>query len=990
MKKTSVKICGYEFKFSAGQLKFIELRQKLCSVYYEAYHQAAKEFFTKFQTIDDILKEGTAWFGALIIKPVADTVIAFLIKEKHYDLTVEGFIDKCIDLREWNEAIDAVIQKKIEIEQTEEERENERSARTQAAGSAWVGGGFGIEGAVKGALKAECLNLAGAAISGVFNGVGRFFSVMANAEAERNFVKSQETRELFLVAIAGVYASALTNTVTYAQQNGIRLEKIPYDYDKRDNLLKNVQNGVVPDEDVEECIIRALECDFFDTEPYRLLLERFGDEDGSIQKTADFFGVSLVKVKAILALTELFNSWELTDVFDVVVARKILREKAVEMGYTDYTMFIPLEQAYFDLLYKENYSFVINPGGKKVAPEKVKQLKKQVSFFKHCCDDDTCYCFPYIPEEKLQGAKKHFIADVDDDDVLCLADMTIFGGCQEGFAVTKDAFYAIEHKEIIRIALSEIKSVTALEDHSLTYIYVNRKKIAHWCKGEELLQKFITAVCEYAKFVQKTTPGKFCKQDKEIEDLYNSLKIQDYFDCLAARDMLQEKADSLHYEDYITHDPLEGILESYRRSETPDQKLFPTGTQMVDVQKVRLWQKRLACFEAVNDARFSKLPSIKSELLQSAISSFAPDAKEDDVIALLDNTLFGNGSKGVLVTKNCIYGGECDDGQRKYSLLEPITASLEIDDNDMANIYINDEFLYKFVVIENNVVENFVTAINQFAAFNLEYKKRPYISIDGKLYKTRDEAEVQEKLQAHYETMFADIDTINDSLEQQEEKALQIRGKLFDAAQNLKMKNYKEYAPLEEFIVELDVKIRTVNGKLYETREEAAEARKVYELEKYFSSLKKDLEKEENLEKAETKAIATRDRIKEKQKSLQLTVTETYAPLEDFIVELDVKIRTVNGKLYETREEAAEARRAYEHLKLLEERKNKYILCAVFLGFLGVHDFYAGKKIFGFIKLAITLFSEGSLVWVSFIWAVIDIFIACNKESFFDADWKKK
>ena len=198
------------------------------------------------------------------------------------------------------------------------------------------------------------------------------------------------------------------------------------------------------------------------------------------------------------------------------------------------------------------------------------------------------------------------------------------------------------------------------------------------------------------------------------------------------------------------------------------------------------------------------------------------------------------------------------------------------------------------------------------------------------------------------------------------------------------------YAPLEEFIVELDVKIRTVNGKLYETREEAAEARKVYELEKYFSSLKKDLEKEENLEKAETKAIAARDQIKEKQKLLQLAVTDTYAPLEEFIVELDVKIRTVNGKLYETREEAAEARRAYEHLKLLEERKNKYILCAVFLGFLGVHDFYAGKKIFGFIKLAITLFSEGSLVWVSFIWAVIDIFIACNKESFFDADWKKK
>ena len=77
------------------------------------------------------------------------------------------------------------------------------------------------------------------------------------------------------------------------------------------------------------------------------------------------------------------------------------------------------------------------------------------------------------------------------------------------------------------------------------------------------------------------------------------------------------------------------------------------------------------------------------------------------------------------------------------------------------------------------------------------------------------------------------------------------------------------------------------------------------------------------------------------------------------------------------------------HEKLVSNRKTYYVLLAIFLGSLGIHDFYAGKKLMGGIKLAISIISGGSLVWISFVWGIADVFIACRKKGFFDTEWRK-
>ena len=58
-------------------------------------------------------------------------------------------------------------------------------------------------------------------------------------------------------------------------------------------------------------------------------------------------------------------------------------------------------------------------------------------------------------------------------------------------------------------------------------------------------------------------------------------------------------------------------------------------------------------------------------------------------------------------------------------------------------------------------------------------------------------------------------------------------------------------------------------------------------------------------------------------------------------------------------------------------RKNHvaYVLLAIFLGEIGVHNFYVGRIGRGIAQLLITILSLGMLFWISWLWAVVE---ACS------------
>ena len=53
--------------------------------------------------------------------------------------------------------------------------------------------------------------------------------------------------------------------------------------------------------------------------------------------------------------------------------------------------------------------------------------------------------------------------------------------------------------------------------------------------------------------------------------------------------------------------------------------------------------------------------------------------------------------------------------------------------------------------------------------------------------------------------------------------------------------------------------------------------------------------------------------------------------------------------------------------------KVAFVLLGVFLGSLGIHNFYVGRTKQGVIQLLITILSAGMLSLASWIWAIVDI-----------------
>lgn len=66
---------------------------------------------------------------------------------------------------------------------------------------------------------------------------------------------------------------------------------------------------------------------------------------------------------------------------------------------------------------------------------------------------------------------------------------------------------------------------------------------------------------------------------------------------------------------------------------------------------------------------------------------------------------------------------------------------------------------------------------------------------------------------------------------------------------------------------------------------------------------------------------------------------------------------------------------AWQNPFLFVPKKSRvaYVLLAIFLGELGIHNFYAGYIGRGVVQLLITILSFGLLFWISWIWAIVEL-----------------
>ena len=285
-------VFGRTLTVSPGRAEFNRLRSRFIALAREQ-ETLARESIRQFAAEPErLLGNGLAWASPYFFK-ASELAVEELMQRGCFDLDAETYLKTVFDRSPWDRCCQKAFGEYAAIVDAERRRESERAARTESAGDSWAGGGFGLGGAIKGAVQAEVLNLASAGISEVCNSIGRKQSRKENAEKIRKIFE-QRNEEI----VQGVFLAIAEGADTLLKcfnERGIEIlgTVSAAEAGKAERMFNNLKSGKVPDAMVVNVKMEILEANPYCRDFYEWEYVTQGDASGELEKVADYFGISL-------------------------------------------------------------------------------------------------------------------------------------------------------------------------------------------------------------------------------------------------------------------------------------------------------------------------------------------------------------------------------------------------------------------------------------------------------------------------------------------------------------------------------------------------------------------------------------------------------------------------------------------------------------------------------------------------------------------------
>ena len=278
-----------EIRYAKIYKKYSQKALEVITLYEEAYKD--------FGNLASLAKKGNE-VAQEYIQETLNMMISDLKRNKVYDVSLNRVLEEYYyDIfYDWEEAYDSVCEAYEAIMDNKEEAVRLRRERKESRGR-WVGGGFGLGGAIKGAMTAGTLNMASGAVHGVFNAFGNIASSLAASSAASKVYKKEET---LYALLRGLYRTILSIHLVYCEY--LDMEIPEYDMEKAKIILTNIPD--MPQSDKIPQLIKCIKtCPIYE-EIYFSAVDELGDEKGEIADIAKKFGLGseVIKYKSKLAV----------------------------------------------------------------------------------------------------------------------------------------------------------------------------------------------------------------------------------------------------------------------------------------------------------------------------------------------------------------------------------------------------------------------------------------------------------------------------------------------------------------------------------------------------------------------------------------------------------------------------------------------------------------------------------------------------------------
>ena len=335
-----------EISFTPEQMEYYDIRYKFEALAGKCRQQALDEFYNRFKNFSEMIDGVDNWIKEYLVRG-ATLAAQILAEHEHYDLDPERFVLEYFDMSRLD-AASSHMKSFAQAQQDEHQTlESERADRTDAAATAWQGGGFGLDNALKGAAQAEGLNLAGAAISGTFNMIGRSIENKRQKKEQDAFFADPKTPQAFADGIYCGLANMCVDLFGYVDKKcpEINISHLTReDVAKAESLFSNITKGIIPENKIEEQCRRILSLNPLYSNIYVYVMTKYPEETPSVIKIAKWFRVHEIEAVISQKLDDFFKTLNVGTEKDVWEAQKKMAEYAGTIGLDDYNGYPPLDE----------------------------------------------------------------------------------------------------------------------------------------------------------------------------------------------------------------------------------------------------------------------------------------------------------------------------------------------------------------------------------------------------------------------------------------------------------------------------------------------------------------------------------------------------------------------------------------------------------------------------------------------------------------------
>lgn len=282
------RLCNEEFIVDDNLEKYNEYRLVFENMAQVVVGEFKKVYKENIKTLDEVINKIPQFAKANIVNALTNGVIPILVHEGIMNVDEDLFIDKYYyNYFNFDEYFDPILTKYAEITEAKQSLQQYRDMQ-KASRSRWQGGGFGVKGAVKGAMTAGALNL-GTDFLRSFGDSSRASKDAHQIEdLKRKVFNAPETYNNILNGLYNCTFGTFFGLIDELEEN--ELMDVPeIDYKQAQIIFNNTMKYTKDYEKIINSVCDCIKLYPYEFQFYKILIEA-EDEDEDILDIAKYFG----------------------------------------------------------------------------------------------------------------------------------------------------------------------------------------------------------------------------------------------------------------------------------------------------------------------------------------------------------------------------------------------------------------------------------------------------------------------------------------------------------------------------------------------------------------------------------------------------------------------------------------------------------------------------------------------------------------------------